>query len=48
MDELGGFFTFSDKQFATAKKEGIKYVSLGFGMIVPASNAKALVEKRRC
>lgn len=45
IDELGGFFAFSDKQFAAAKKEGIKYVSLDFGMIVPASNANALVEK---
>lgn len=45
IDELGGFFAFSDKQSAAAKKEGIKYVSLGFGMFAPETNAKALVEK---
>ncbi len=44
-DELGAFFAFSEKQFAATKKEGIKYVSLGFGMFVPESNASALVEK---
>ncbi|UQV24887.1 DUF7659 family protein [Vibrio sp. J383] len=44
-DELGAFFAFSNEQFAAAKKEGIKYVSLGFGMIVPESNASALIEK---
>ncbi|GBL02423.1 hypothetical protein VH1709_contig00120-0004, partial [Vibrio harveyi] len=44
-DEFGAFFAFSNEQFAAAKKEGIKYVSLGFGMIVPESNASALVEK---
>ena len=44
-DEFGAFFAFSNEQFAAAKKEGVKYVSLGFGMIVPESNASALVEK---
>ncbi|WP_422938945.1 DUF7659 family protein, partial [Vibrio harveyi] len=44
-DQLGAFFAFSNEQFNAAKKEGIKYVSLGFGMIVPESNASALVEK---
>ncbi|HHP0488756.1 TPA: DUF7659 family protein [Vibrio harveyi] len=43
--EFGAFFAFSNEQFAAAKKEGIKYVSLGFGMIVLESNASALVEK---
>ncbi|MCG9647974.1 hypothetical protein L1D24_05240 [Vibrio brasiliensis] len=44
-DELGAFFTFSDKQFDEAKKEGINYVSLGMGLIVPSQHAKNLVER---
>ncbi|HBB9944267.1 hypothetical protein JHS95_23485 [Vibrio parahaemolyticus] len=44
-DELGAFFAFSNKQFDEAKKEGIEYVSLGMGMIVPKNNAKKLVER---
>lgn len=41
----GAFFAFSNKQFDEAKKEGIKYVSLGAGLIAPKDNAKQLVEE---
>jgi DNA-binding transcriptional regulator YhcF (GntR family) len=44
-DELGAFFAFSNKQFDEAKKEGVKYVSLGMGMIVPTDNARELVTR---
>ncbi|MCG9785421.1 hypothetical protein L1D52_24235 [Vibrio brasiliensis] len=44
-DELGAFFAFSDKQFNEAKKEGINYVSVGMGLIVPSQHANNLVER---
>lgn len=44
-DELGVFFAFSNQQFEEARKQGIEYVSLGMGMIVPECNAKSLVER---
>lgn len=44
-NECGAFFAFSDKQFAEGKKEGVKYVSLGGGMLCPKENASKLVEQ---
>lgn len=43
--EMGAFFAFSDEQFNKEKKEGVKYVSLGAGFIVPESNVKEINEK---
>jgi hypothetical protein len=43
--ETGTFFAFSDKQFEESKKEGIKYVSMGAGMICPKDQAKHLTEQ---
>ncbi|TFH89445.1 DUF7659 family protein [Vibrio ouci] len=44
-DELGAFFAFTDKQFNEAKKEGVNYVLLGMGLIVPSQHAKDFVER---
>ncbi len=43
--KYGSFFAFSKKQFEEQKKDGIKYVSLNNGMIVPVKNAKELTEE---
>lgn len=37
------FFAFSGRQFEEAKKEGVKYVSLGSGMICPEKNVEILI-----
>lgn len=44
-NEAGAFFAFSNEQFDQQKKEGVNYVSLGFGFIAPEENAKMIVEK---
>ena len=44
-DKNGAFFAFSNKQFDEAKKEDIKYMSLGGGLIVPEINAETLVKE---
>jgi len=43
-DKTGAFFAFSTSQFDEAKKEGVKYVSVGAGMICPKENTKELIE----
>ena len=43
-NETGTFFAFSDKQFKEQYTEGIKYVSLGSGMITPKENANKVIE----
>ena len=43
--ELGVFFAFSDKQFDEQKVEGVRYASVGSGMIVPRDNVEVLVER---
>ena len=42
--KTGTFFAFSDKQFEEQKVKGIKYVSLGSGMITPSKNANKVIE----
>ncbi|MFA0719455.1 hypothetical protein AB4622_26240 [Vibrio splendidus] len=44
-NEAGAFFAFSTKQFDEAKKEGVKYASLGMGLICPVDNAKQLMTR---
>lgn len=39
-DQYGVFFAFSQKQFLAARKEGVKYVDVGAGMIVPKEHVK--------
>lgn len=44
-NEAGAFFAFSTKQFDEAKKEGVKYASLGMGLICPVDNAEQLMTR---
>ena len=43
-EKTGSFFAFSPKQFNEAKKEGVKYVSLGLGMICPKETVDELLD----
>lgn len=43
-DKEGAFFAFSNEQLDEHKIEGVKYVSLGYGLIAPKENAKRLME----
>ena len=41
-DKFGAFFAFSDKQFKDKQQDGVKYASLGAGLIAPFYNADNL------
>lgn len=43
-EKAGAFFAFSNQQFDEKKKEGIKYMSLGAGLISPEDTATQLVD----
>jgi hypothetical protein len=45
LNELGAFFAFSTEQFNEQKKEGIKYASLGAGLICPKNNAQEFINR---
>lgn len=45
MEKHGAFFAFSNRQFDEKKKEGIKYVQLGSGMICPSDNGITLMKE---
>lgn len=45
MNKAGAFFAFSNSQFDEAKKEGVKYVSLGMGLICPKENVYTLLKE---
>ena len=42
-NQTGTFFAFSDQQFNEGKKEGVKYASIGMGMLCPVENVKTLI-----
>ncbi|WP_048662758.1 DUF7659 family protein, partial [Vibrio crassostreae] len=42
-NEAGAFFAFSNQQFDDEKKEGVKYASLGMGLICPTDNVRQLM-----
>jgi len=44
LEKYGVFFAFSNEQFAEKKKDGIKYVSVGMGMIVPKENVEMVLK----
>jgi len=44
LEKAGAFFAFGQKQFEEAKKEGIKYIDLGAGLIAPEATAQQLIE----
>lgn len=41
LDKTGSFFAFSNKQFCEKKKEGIKYVNIGAGLITANVECKS-------
>lgn len=43
-EEMGAFFAYSELQYEEEKKEGIEYVALGGGLIVPKENAEKLMK----
>ena len=43
-DKAGAFFAFSNEQFAEKQKEGVKYVSMGAGLIAPKEHAEQLAK----
>ena len=43
-ERTGSFFAFGNKQFKEAAKDGVKYVSMGHGLICPENNVQALIE----
>ena len=43
-DKFGAFFAFSDKQFKDKQQDGVKYASLGAGLIAPVEHAKELAK----
>ena len=45
LDKTGSFFAFSNKQFCEKKKEGIKYVNIGAGLICPKDQVKFLCDE---
>ena len=42
--KTGSFFAFSIKQFNEQKKEGMKYINMGRGMLTEQGNEKELIE----
>ena len=45
LDKYKCFFAFGNKQFNEKKLEGIKYLSLGGGLIVPKENVDAFLDE---
>lgn len=45
LNSTGGFFAFSDKQFLEQKKEGVKYSSLGMGLLCPSENCERFTKE---
>jgi len=45
IDEAGAFFAFSNKQFDEVKKDGIKYVDVGGGLICNKETADKLAKE---
>jgi hypothetical protein len=43
-DDNGAFFAFGQQQLDEKKQEGVAYVSLGMGLIVPKENASKVIE----
>jgi len=44
-NKTGAFFAFSNLQFDEQKKDKVKYVSMGAGLICPENNIPELIEK---
>jgi hypothetical protein len=44
-NKTGAFFAFNNDQFNEQKQEGVKYISMGAGLICPKDNVKELIER---
>jgi len=44
-DDNGAFFAFGKKQFNEAKKDGVKYSDIGYGLICPTNNVEKLMDE---
>lgn len=44
MDKAGAFYCFGQKQFNKQKQKGVKYVSLGAGLVSPKETYEELLE----
>lgn len=44
-EKYGAFFCFSNAQFEERAQKGVKYCSLGAGMVCPKENAKQLLQE---
>lgn len=45
LEEVGGFFAFSDRQFKEKAKEGVKYCNAQAGLILPKENVDLFLER---
>lgn len=45
LKNAGALFAFNDKQLNEQKKEDIKYITIGLGLVCPEHNAKDLIKK---
>jgi len=45
LNRAGAFFAFSTSQFNEAKKEGVKYSNLEYGLICPTDNCETLLKE---
>jgi len=43
--DMGAFFAFSNRQFNEARQEGVEYVALDAGLVVPKGNVKDTLER---
>jgi len=44
-EQFGAFFAFSNEQFYKQKKEGVKYVNYGAGLLLPKENADKFTQE---
>lgn len=44
-EKAGAFFAYSNKQFDEQKKQGVRYVSVGLGLICPKDTVAALINE---
>lgn len=45
LDEVGGFFAFSDRQFKEKAKQGVKYCNAQAGLILPKDNVNLFLKR---
>lgn len=44
LERFGAFFCMNDRQFESRRQEGVQYVHVGNGLVVPEEHQKAVVE----